>query len=74
MATTPDLFAGGAVGFIDWLDVIVINLRLGGLDVAITQRQRNQITRKLAISKFANWTLCLQHPRFSKGAIQLRRQ
>jgi len=27
------------------------------LDVAIEQRQRNQITRKLAISKFADWIL-----------------
>jgi hypothetical protein len=50
-----------AVGLIDWLDVIIINLRLGGLDVAIKQRQRNQITRKLALSKFANWALCLCH-------------
>jgi hypothetical protein len=47
-----------AVGFIDWLHVIIINLTLGGLDVVIKQRQRNQITRKLAISKFARWTLC----------------
>jgi hypothetical protein len=52
-----------AVGLIDWLDVIIINPRLGGLDVAIKQRQRNQITRKLAISKFANWILCFCHIR-----------
>jgi hypothetical protein len=63
VATTPDLFAGGAVGIIDWLDAVIINLRLGGLDVAIKQRQRNQITRNLAISKFAIWTLCLCHIR-----------
>jgi hypothetical protein len=33
-------------------------------DVAATQNgtQRNQITRKLAISKFAKWTLCFCHP------------
>ena len=57
------LIRPGAVGFIDWLDVIIITLRLGGLDVAITQRQRNQITRKLALSKFASWTLCFCHIR-----------
>jgi hypothetical protein len=58
----------GAVGFIGWLDVIIINLRLGGLDVAIKQRQRNQITRKLVRSKFANWLLCFCHIRvLAKG-------
>jgi len=45
------------------LDVIIINLGLGGLDVAIKQRQRNQIRRELAISKFANWILCFCHIR-----------
>jgi hypothetical protein len=43
---------------IAWLDVY---LTPGGLDVVIKQRQRNQITRKLAISKFASWTLCFCH-------------
>jgi hypothetical protein len=33
------------------------------LDLAIKQRQRNQITRKLALSKFANWLLCFCHIR-----------
>ena len=75
MANTLKFSRKEAVGFIDWLDVIIINLRLGGLDVAIKQRQRNQITRKLALSKFANWILTFCHVRvFSNGAIQLRRK
>jgi hypothetical protein len=34
-------------------------------DVPATQKraQQNQITRKLAMSKFANWILCLCHIR-----------
>jgi hypothetical protein len=42
----------GALGFTDF-------------DVPATQKraQRNQITRKLATSKFANWILCFCHIR-----------